>query len=146
MKIHLRILGVPQPKQSARFSIRKGKAGNNYLHKFQKQEVIDQERNFAFDAKSQLPENFKPYSGPVRVKALFVFPPLKSFSKAKLNILASGGIIYKDTKPDLQDNLFKGVADALEGIVFKNDSQICEVSSRKIYGTVPRVELIFEEL
>lgn len=146
MKISLKILGTPQPKQSARFAIRKGKSGNHFLHKFQKKEVVDNERNFAFDAKSQLPEGFKPFTGPIKVKALFVFPPLKGFTKAKLNILASGGIIYKDTKPDLQDNLFKGVADSLEGIVFNNDSQICEVASRKIYGTVPRVELIFEEL
>lgn len=145
MKLHLKILGTPQPKQSARFRVQK--FGNKtFVKSYQKEEVVNQERNFAFDAKSQLPENFQLFSGPVKLRALFVFPPLKSFSKSKLNILASGGIIYKDTKPDLQDNLCKGVCDALEGIVFNNDSQIVEVSSRKIYGTVPCVELIFEEL
>lgn len=145
MKIHLKILGIPQPKQSARFRVQK--FGNkSFVKSYQKKEVIENERNFAFDAKSQLPENFELMTGPLKVKALFVFPPLKSFNKAKLNILASGGVIYKDTKPDLQDNLFKGVADSLEGIIFLNDSQICEVSSRKIYGNVPRVELIFEKL
>lgn len=143
MKIHLKILGTPQPKQSARF--RAQKFGNKtFVKSYQKTEVVENERNFAFDAKSQLPEDFKLYYGPVKVKALFVFPPLKSFSKSKLNILASGGIIWKDTKPDLQDNLMKGCIDSLEGIIFLNDSQIVEVSSKKIYGLVPRVELIFE--
>lgn len=145
MKIKIKILGVPQPKQSARFRVQKF-GDKSFVKSYQKKEVKDQERNFAYDAKSQLPEDFEMFTGPLQVKALFVFPPLKSFSKSKLNVLESGGIIYKDTKPDLQDNLFKGVADALEGVVFRNDSQICEVVSRKIYGTVPRIELIFEPL
>lgn len=143
--IHIKILGVPQPKQSARFRVQK--FGNkSFVKSYQNKEVMDNERNFAFDAKSQLPEDFQLLTGPLKLKALFVFPPLKGFSKAKLNTLASGGVIYKDTKPDLQDNLMKGCIDALEGVMFQNDSQICELSSRKIYGTVPRVELIFEEL
>ena len=143
--IHIKILGIPQPKQSARFRVQK--FGNKaFVKSYQKKEVIENERNFAFDAKSQLPEDFEVMTGPLKVRALFVFPPLKSFNKSKLNILASGGVIYKDTKPDLQDNLMKGCVDALEGIIFLNDSQICEVSSRKIYGTVPRVEFVFEKL
>ena len=145
MKLQFTILGTPQPKQSARFRVQK--FGNkSFVKPYQKKEVVDNERNFAFDAKSQLPEDFKPFIGPISVKAIFIFPPLKSFTKSKLNILASGGVIFKDTKPDLQDNLMKGVIDSLEGIVFNNDSQIVEVKSRKIYGTVPRVELVFEEL
>lgn len=145
MKLELKILGTPQPKQSARFRVQK--FGNkSFIKSYQSDDVIQAERNFAFDAKSQLPEGFTLYDGPLRLKALFVFPPLKSFPKAKMNILASGGIIWKHTKPDLQDNLMKGCVDALEGIVFVNDSQICEVISRKVYGTVPRVELTFEPL
>lgn len=143
--IHIKILGIPQPKQSARFRVQK--FGNkSFVKSYQKKEVIENERNFAFDAKSQLPEDFQVMTGPLKVKALFVFPPLKSFNKLKLAVLSSGGVIYKDTKPDLQDNLMKGCIDALEGIVFLNDSQICEVSSRKIYGIVPRVEFVFEKL
>ncbi len=145
MKLEITVLGIPQPKQSARFRVQK--FGNKtFVKSYQKKEVVENERNFAFDAKSQLAEDFQPFSGPLKVSATYIFPPLKSFSKSKLNALASGSIIFKDTKPDLTDNLNKAVFDALEGIVYINDSQICQIQSRKIYGTVPRIDLVFEVL
>lgn len=139
--ISITILGEPKPKQSARFAVRNGR-----IHKYQSETVTSHERNLAYDAKSQLPVNFKPFTGPLKVEATFVFPPLKSFSKTKIRKIENGEIFFKDTKPDLQDNLFKLTADSLEGIVYLNDSQISEVHSRKIYGTVPRIELKFTEL
>jgi len=142
----LKILGIPQPKQSARFGIRKGKNGSAFLQKYQSKEVVQNERNITFDIKSQLPEGFIPYSSALKVKVLFVFPALKSFTKAKMNALCTGTIIYKTTKPDLTDNLMKGTMDALNGIVFTDDSIIAKVESEKIYGLVPRIELEFQEL
>lgn len=146
MKTILKILGIPQPKQSARFAIRKGRNGSNFLQKYQSKEVVQNERNIAFDVKSQLPQGFIPYSGALKVKALFVFPPLKSFTKAKMTAISSGSTLYKTTKPDLTDNLMKGTMDALNGIVFTDDSVIAKVESQKIYGMIPRIELEFEEL
>lgn len=146
MSLKLKILGTPQPKQSARFAIRKGRNGANFLQKYQTKEIVQNEKNIAFDVKSQLPKGFIPFSGAIKVKALFVFPPLKSFPKAKLNALSAGTTIYKTTKPDLTDNLMKGTMDAMNGIVFTDDSVIAEVESKKIYGLVPRIELEFEIL
>ena len=143
--LKLTILGIPKPKQSARFRIVKGK-GKSFVSSYQKKEVKDYERNLAFDVKSQLPKGFVPYDCPIGVKVLFVFPPLSSWSKKKLAELDKGKTIYKDKKPDLTDNLMKGAMDSLEGIVFVNDSRICEVQSKKIYGAVPRIELEFWEL
>lgn len=37
------------------------------------------------------------------------------------------------TKPDL-DKLTRGIMDALEGIVYKNDSQVCATDVRKFYA------------
>lgn len=145
-KIKVKILGIPKPKQSARFAIRKGENGSTFLQKYQTKEVVENERNIAFDVKSQLPDGFKPFSEAMKVKALFVFPPLKGFSKSKLSALAAGAILYKTTKPDLTDNLMKGTMDALNGIVFSDDAVIAEVESKKIYGLVPRIELEFEKL
>lgn len=144
--LKLKILGIPQPKQSARFAIRKGKNGKNFIHKYQKEDVVQNERNIAFDVKSQLPQDFIPFNSALKAKVLFVFPPLKGFSKAKLNALSSGATLYKTTKPDLTDNLMKGTMDSLNGIVFTDDAIIAEVESRKIYGLVPRIEIEFEEL
>ena len=45
--------------------------------------------------------------------------------------IEEGGLIYKTSRPDLQDNLCKGLFDALSGIVFKDDSQIVKVNNLK---------------
>ncbi|WP_294267721.1 RusA family crossover junction endodeoxyribonuclease [uncultured Chryseobacterium sp.] len=146
MNLKLKILGVPKAKQSARFAIRKGKGGANFLQKYQSKDVVQNERNIAFDVKSQLPKGFQPFSSALRVKAIFVFPALKSFTKSKINAISAGVVVYKTTKPDLTDNLMKGTMDALNGIVFTDDAVIAKVESVKIYGLVPRIELEFEEL
>lgn len=135
-ELKLTILGTPKPKQSARFY-----AKGNKVFSFQKKEVVENERNIAYDVKSQLPICFKPFDEPIGVEVLFVFPIKETFTKKQKQAIEEGAVVYKDTKPDLHDNLMKGVFDALEGIVFVNDSRICEVASKKIYGNKPRIEL-----
>jgi Holliday junction resolvase RusA-like endonuclease len=143
--IQLKILGIPLSKQSARFkNVTMGK--KTFIKSYQKQEVIDNERNIAFDVKSQLPLNFHPFDVPIGVEVLFVFSPLSSWSKKKKALLDEGAIIYKETKPDLTDNLMKGLFDALNGIVFTDDARVCKVESKKIYGLIPRIELKVYEL
>lgn len=145
--LKFKILGIPQPKQSARFKAQKfGK--KTFMKSYQPDKVIENERNIAFDVKSQLPEGFVPFDSAIHVKRLlYVFPPQKNWSKKKLKELEEGKIIYKETKPDLTDNLNKGLFDAMNGIVFTDDSRICKMSDvEKIYGFVPRIEVEFEKL
>ena len=53
---------------------------------------------------------------------------------------------YHTKKPDI-DNLFKGVTDALNGIIWEDDSLICEIGRQaKIYGEQPRIEIEIEEV
>ena len=144
--IQFKILGIPQSKQSARFRIAKKKTGKSFIMSYQKKSVKDTERNIAFDVKSQLPRGFRPFDEPIAVEVLFVFAPLKSWSKKKIAQLESGEIIYKETKPDLTDNLMKGLFDAMNGIVFSDDARICQVKSKKIFGFVPRTEVTFNTL
>ncbi len=144
--IKIKILGIPMPKQSVRSRIAKTKTGQQFIKHYQPEKVKTNERNFAFDAKSQLPKGFTPFTGGVSVKATFIFPPLKQFTKEKLKRLESGEKIHKTTKPDLHDNLMKLTIDSLNGIVFLDDSQIAKVESEKIFGFVPCIELEFKEL
>lgn len=44
------------------------------------------------------------------------------------------------------DNIIKSVADSLNGIAYKDDSQIVEVVSKKYYSDKPRVEVILEDI
>jgi Holliday junction resolvase RusA-like endonuclease len=58
-----------------------------------------------------------------------------------------GGIIYKHTRPDLTDNLAKGLFDAMESVVFINDSLIVSLDDvKKYYGIQPRIEIELEEI
>lgn len=138
------IPGIPQPKQSARFRAVKGRNGQTFVQSYQTKAVKDMEANIGYEIRSQLPPDWIPYDGPISVRVIFVFPPLKSFSKGKLERLKGGELMYKSTKPDLTDNLMKGLFDAMNGIVFRDDAQVCEVYSRKIYGMRPYTEIEFE--
>jgi Holliday junction resolvase RusA-like endonuclease len=63
-----------------------------------------------------------------------------------LAALAAGEVFYKETRPDLQDNLMKMTSDAMNGIVYTDDSRICKTETQKIYGLVPRIEIEIYEL
>ncbi len=141
------IKGIPKPKQSFRYSHRPGKdGGKGFVQRYQSKEVKDAEADVKTQVLSQLPEDFVPYDCPLSLKAKFVFPFTKSFSKKKLRQAEAGKIFYKDTKPDITDNLMKGLCDAMEGIVFINDSRVCKVSSEKVYGDTPRIEILIQKI
>lgn len=66
----------------------------------------------------------------------------KSFSKKKREE-ALLGYIRPTTKPDT-DNYVKGVLDALNGTVLKDDSVVYEIFARKFYSERPRIEVVLE--
>lgn len=131
--LYLEILGIPGSKQSARYYSKGGK-----VFSYQPQKVKDMERNIAYDVKSQLPRGFVPFDEPIFAWITYVFPIPKSLKKSDREKIKQGVTVYKSTKPDVNDNLTKGVADSMEGIVFINDSRISRIFAEKIYGEVPR--------
>lgn len=137
------IPGSPKPKQSARFRITKGRGGQQFIHSYQTKEVQDEERSIRLIIKEQLPKDFEILRDGVKINKLhYVFPPLSSHSKKILAQIEAGVLVYKTTKPDLDSNLNKGLFDAMEGIVFLNDSQVCEINNlKKYYGFEPRTEI-----
>lgn len=83
-----------------------------------------------------------PVDGPVRMAVRSVFPVPQSWPKSR-RALAMMGALAHTSKPDT-DNLFKAVADALNGVVYRDDSQIFSQTSEKAYGAQPRVEVVIE--
>jgi len=137
VELTFEILGTPLAKQSMKFT----KGGVRY----QPKQVTQNAENIKSQVISQLPESFKIIANPVVVDAIFIFPPLKSFNKKMKQHIDNGGYIIKSTKPDL-DNLEKAINDALEGIVFLNDSQVCKVRKLKYYGNTPQVRIRVTEV
>ena len=148
MILTLKITGIPKPKQSARFRIASNSNGAQFIHKYQKKEVVENENNIKLEVLSQLPEGFQPFRSPVKVNKLhYIFPPTKGMRKRDIARIEAHEIVYKSTKPDLTDNLQKGLFDALEGIIFLNDSQICSINNlKKYYGFTPGIILELEEI
>lgn len=77
----------------------------------------------------------------LRLKVFRAIP--NSFSKKKREA-AINGSIRPTTKPDT-DNYVKGVLDALNGTVLKDDSVVCEIEAVKLYSDRPRIEIVLEE-
>jgi Holliday junction resolvase RusA-like endonuclease len=82
-----------------------------------------------------------PIVGPVEltVRAVFAVPPSWSGKKRKM---ALAGLIHKTSRPDL-DNSIKGAKDAMQSIVYVEDSQIVRYADcAKVYGERPRLDII----
>jgi len=70
--------------------------------------------------------------------------PPKSMSKKK-RAEALAGKIRPVTRPDI-DNYLKGIKDALNKVVYNDDSQIVEVTASKFYGDPARTIIFVKEL
>ncbi|HCK98716.1 MAG TPA: hypothetical protein DHW42_01230 [Candidatus Marinimicrobia bacterium] len=131
--------GKPFAKQSTRFTC----SGFAYTPA----KIKTAENNIRAQAIQQLPKGFVLFQGEIFItKCHFIFVPPKSMRKRDLKKIKDGEIVYKKTRPDLTDNLFKGLIDSLSGIVFSDDSRIVAMDNvKKYYGFVPRIELEIQE-
>jgi Holliday junction resolvase RusA-like endonuclease len=84
--------------------------------------------------KAQYKEN--PIPGPLLLDIVFYMPIPIQTSKVKTREMING-ILKHQKKPDL-DNLQKFILDAMNGIVFIDDSQVDEIKCRKTFATQPR--------
>ncbi|UDQ99258.1 RusA family crossover junction endodeoxyribonuclease [Lentisphaerota bacterium WC36G] len=130
--------GTPKAVQSFRFT-RSGR-------KYQPKEIGDWKNLIKLQAKEQITSKVMPSSKALKIEVEFIFPPLKSWSKKRLEELKNGATFFKTTKPDLTDNLMKGFIDALSGILWDCDQQICVVQSVKKYGLKAMTTLKITEL
>lgn len=84
------------------------------------------------------------FTTPMQMQMSAYYPIPKSWSKRKRQ-QAVDGDIHPGVKPDL-DNVFKAVMDALNGVVYADDSQVINLTATKRYSTDPRCEVYLYEV
>ena len=118
----------PQSKQSTRFG--------------RKRAYTDKEKG-AYVAELHLRAKIN-YSGPllkgfVRLTVIYCFPWRKKDKDIRSLVW-----IPKDSAPDV-DNLTKPVKDALQGVVYANDSSVVEERARKVWCGLTGIAIQIEE-
>lgn len=89
----------------------------------------------------------KPFEGPVLLTLRAVYPVPKSWPKWKKGLVEAGQIL-PTVKPDI-DNVEKAVKDALNGVVWKDDCQVCAVVKHKLYpesDEAPHVRIAISQI
>jgi len=129
-QITLTFPGKPKALQSFRVAQIGG-----FARKYQPKEVVQWKNYLMILAREQLPPDFAVFTGvPLKIEMAFIFLLPKSAPKRMRVAVDAGERVWKITKPDVTDNLPKGVVDALAGIVYSNDCIISDSHPLKYYG------------
>lgn len=81
-------------------------------------------------------------TGPIYLDLIFYMPMPVTWS-IKKKVMMEGK--PHTSKPD-RDNLEKGVCDAFNKIIWKDDGQVCDGRTRKFYSREPRIEVEIKRL
>ena len=131
------IEGNPVPKGRPRFRRTK-----TFITTYTPKKTLDFEDQVKKASQDSM-GNVEPLETPIAVYLYFRLPMPQSWSK-KRKEAALKGFEAPTKKPDW-DNLGKAVSDALNGVIFKDDSQIVSAHVRKIYSAVPGVDIYVSE-
>lgn len=136
--IKLTIMGKPHPKERPRFARMGG-----FVKTYTPQKTLDAEKAIAEQFKKEYPEH-EPLECALKITIIAYMPIAKSTPKKKTELMVNNEI-KMISKPDC-DNLSKTVKDALNGIAYKDDSQIVEEHVYKFYSLEPKTEIVIEEV
>lgn len=128
--------GEPIGKGRPRFSRQTG-------HTYTPEKTARFEERLAWAAQSTM--NRAPlFEGPLTmlINAYFSIPASKP---AKWRAAALEEKILPTKKPDI-DNIIKGVADALNKVVYVDDTQIVTLAAGKFYSDRPRIEIFINRV
>ena len=81
---------------------------------------------------------------PLEISIIALFSIPKSVGKKLKNSMLTGDIL-PIKKPD-SDNIVKIILDALNGVAYWDDSQVCRVYFEKIYAEKPETKVIIKEI
>lgn len=137
MAVHFIVPGEPRGKGRPRFAKR-----GRFISTYTDTATALYEATVA-DAGLQAMGSTEPLQTPIslRIEAYMTVP--SSWSRAK-RLDALAGMVVPG-KPDL-DNVAKAVMDALNGVLYEDDKQVCALRVAKWYALDPRVEVYAHEV
>jgi Holliday junction resolvase RusA-like endonuclease len=130
--INMTIPGVMPAKKRPRFA-RRGKFVTTYNCQESEEGKVRWGMSAAMNGRDAIPSGI-----PVTLRVTFFMPIPASTSKRKRESL-----IWHVKTPDL-DNLLKFLKDCGNGILWHDDSQVCEIYAGKIYADNPRTVIVLE--
>lgn len=138
--IVFKVPGKPQGKARARtgYNPKAGRVtshtpGNTVLYENYIKTCYMQSTNVMFDR-----------GEPLCVYITACFEPTKSTSKKQRERMLNGEVL-PTKKPDV-DNIVKAVLDALNGLAYKDDTQVTRISANKMYGENAHIEVTIVNL
>lgn len=135
--IQFTVYGEPVAQARPRAS-----AVNGHVKMYDPQKSKDFKRYVRLVASQYAPSSL--LEGPLYLEVKVYKPSLKSFSKKKAQ-KAEQGSLRPISKPDV-DNYVKGVKDACNKVIWKDDSQVVDLHVSKWYSEKPRVEVTVKHL
>jgi Holliday junction resolvase RusA-like endonuclease len=138
MQIHFQVEGDPKGKGRPRFT-RAGKFTRVYTDK----QTLDYEAVIKFFA-AQAMGSTDLLETPVSVFLYIRHAVPQSYSKKRTEACLSG-LEQPCKKPDI-DNIAKTYLDAMNGVIFKDDTQVIDLHVKKVYSAVPGVDVMVMEV
>ena len=128
--------GDPVPKSRPRFARR-----GNFVQTYTDAKTIDYETHVAMKARQAIGAS-EPLQGALTVFLYlrYLIPP--SYSKKRKEACLRG--VEYPKKIDI-DNVYKSITDAMNGIVYTDDSQIVEAHIKKVYAESAGANIMVQE-
>jgi len=135
--LHFHIDGDPVPKGRPKFSSRAG-----FMRTYTPKKTVDYELQVKAAAQEAMGAT-EVLETPVGVYLYIRLPIPQSYSKKRKEACLSG----KEKpikKPDI-DNLAKSILDGINGVIWKDDSQIVSLHITKVYASGTGVDVLIKE-
>lgn len=135
--VTFKVDGVPVPKGRARY-VRRG----NHISTYTPEKTRTYE-TLIKDAARQAMGVSEPLETPVSLYLYIRVPVPASATKKRLQAIADGS--EKPTKKPDASNVLKSVEDGMNGVVYKDDSQIVNIHVTKVFSSEPGVDICVKE-
>lgn len=139
MQVRFTVLGEPKGKGRPRATVRGG-----FAKVYTPKDTVVYENLVRMEYRQQCGDYMFPEGAvlDMRIAAFYSIP--KSASKKKRKQMEDGSI-RPVKKPDM-DNVVKSIADSLNGVAYRDDTQIVDCAVRKFYSDKPRVVITIKEI